>query len=118
VHGLVHVSEIVDEQADGIGFASLLVLLNSVHNGGVNKAVLISGGSAEPVNDPWDGDGNVLGIKLELWVIIAVAPLIEEGDVDEVPAGLPAATLVFDHVGERSSLNEDVVLLTGGQVLT
>lgn len=65
-----------------------------------------------------DGNRDVLLIKLESGVVIGVTALIEVGDIDEVPVGLPTATLVLDHVSEGSSLDEGMVALAVGDVLT
>jgi hypothetical protein len=118
MEGLVDVSEIVDQQAESVGLASLFVVLDVVHDRCVNEGVLVAWGSAEPVNNPGDSNRDVLGILNEVGIVVDRVALVQVGDVDEVPVGLPAATLVLDHVSEGSCLHEDVVSLAAGNVLT
>ena len=54
---------------------------------------------------------NVVHVFLELRIVLEVAALVEIGNIDEVPVGLPAATLILDLVSERSALHEWVLVL-------
>ena len=77
-------------------------MLDVVHNGCVDEAVFIASASLEPVNDCGDCNADVLGVELEFGEVSVVTTLIEIGDIDEMPVGLPTTTSVLDHVSERS----------------
>lgn len=68
-------------------------------------------GALDPVDDCGDREVNRVSVELEPWVVIDVATLVEVWLVDEVPAGLPAATLSLDFVSKSCALNEGVVAL-------
>lgn len=92
-------------------------MFDVIHDCAVNEGVLVASISLKPVNDGWDGNTDVLRVKLEVWVAVHVTALVKVGDIYKVPVGLPAATLVLDHVGEGSCLNEDMISFTVGDVL-
>ena len=75
----------------------------------------MAGFAAEPVTDVGDDLANVFFFELELGEIANRTALVKVGGIDEVPAGLPAATLGFDFVGECSTLNERVVIFKVGK---
>jgi hypothetical protein len=118
VKGLVDVSEIVDEETESIGSATLFILLYCVHDSGVDKGVLVSSRVAQPVNDVRDHNRDVLGVKMEIRIVTQAPTIAQVGNVHEVPARLPTATLVLDHVGKRCCFNERMILLAAGQVFS
>ena len=52
---------------------------------------------------------DVVHILLKLRIVLQIATLVKVGDVDEVPVGLPAASLVLNLVSECSTLHERVM---------
>lgn len=72
----------------------------------------------EPIDNIWNVLSNVVIVKLELRIILEVASLVEVRDINEVPVGLPAATLVLYHISERSTLNEGIFVFAAGDSLT
>ena len=114
VKGLVDVTEIVDEETESIGSATLFILLHCVHDSGVDKGVLVTSRVAQPVNDVWDHNRDVLGVKLEIRIVTQAPTIAQVGNVHEVPVRLPAATLVLDHVGKWCCLNKRMIPLAAG----
>ena len=117
VHGLVDVSQIVDQKAESIGLSSGFIVVVVLHYSSVSVTLLVVALVRQPVDDVGDVLGDVVHILLELGVVLEVATLVEVGDVNEVPVGLPTATLVLDFVSKGSTLNEGVLVLTAGDGL-
>ena len=85
VEWLVDISEIVDEQAECIRFAALLVALHGVHHCGIDEAALVVGSAGQPINNSRNSLRNILGIELEVGIVVDVVTLLEVGGVNEVP---------------------------------
>lgn len=117
VHGLVDVSQIVDQKAESVGLSSGFIVVVVLHYSSVSVTLLVVSLIRQPVDNVGDVLGDVVHILLELGVVLEVATLVEVGDVNEVPVGLPAATLVLDLVSEGGTLNEGVLVLTVGDSL-
>ena len=111
VKWLVNVSEIVDEQSEGIWLSVLLIVLHLGHHGLVDEVILIVGGLSQPVTDTEHCSGDVLGVELELRVLVDWTALVEVGSVNEVPVWLPAATSHLDVVCEGAWLHEGIIKL-------
>ena len=108
VHGLVDVSQIVDQEAESVGLSSGFIVVVVLHYSSVSVTLLVVALVGQPVDDVGDVLGDVVHILLELGVVLQVAALVKVGDVDEVPVGLPAASLVLNLVSECSTLHEGV----------
>lgn len=56
VEWLMDVSDIVDQESQGIGLGLFLVILQEFHHGGVDEVLLVVVLLIEPVNDVGDND--------------------------------------------------------------
>jgi hypothetical protein len=65
----------------------------------------------EPVGDTSDGLGDVVGIGLE-FIVINVLVVVQIRLIDEMPRGLPGASVVLDIVSESDTLGESMFVFT------
>jgi len=108
----VDVSKVVDQKANRHRTASCVVSLRIGIDRAIERSLLVARCVVEPGNDGRDGDADVLFVKLEIGVVIGVAALVEEGNIDEVPVGLPSATAHLNVVRVGRALHEGMVQLT------
>ncbi len=85
VEWLVNVSEVVDQQSEGVRFGLVFVAYVAL-DGLVDERALVVAGSREPVLDCGDHSSDVIVIEFELGVVVDGPALIQKGGVNEVPA--------------------------------
>ena len=89
----------------GVGFH--LVSPHSLNRKlGVVVALLV-----EPVLDAGNSFRNVVSISLE-FIVIDVLIVVQIRLIDEMPAGLPASTMIFDVVCESNTLSEGMFIFS------
>ena len=106
------VSDVVDEESDGVGEALLLSQGRELlHHGGVDEAALVGAGVGDPLLEGGNSLVDGIGVGLEVGVVLLAASLVEVGSVNEVPARLPGAALCLDLVGEGRAFHKWIVTL-------
>ena len=108
VHRLMNISQIVDQKAESIGLSSGFIVVVVLHYSSVSVTLLIVALVWQPIDNVGDVLCDVVHILLKLRIVLQIATLVKVGDVDEVPVGLPAASLVLNLVSECSTLHERV----------
>jgi hypothetical protein len=114
VEGLMDVSNVMDEQSQGIWSAEGFGV-NVTHNLFVGVGVLVVAGVAEPVGDLGDHKGDVLDVEYKVRVVWDTWTVINEGSINEVPFWLPATAGWLDIVSKCGTLNERVVWFFHGE---
>ena len=112
VQRLMDVTNIVNEEADGI--RETLLLRKSwelLHHSCIDKAGLIVALAGDPLLERWDSLINWIGVWLEVRVILGTASLVEIRNVNEVPAWLPGATFSLDFVGKCCAFHKRIAAL-------
>lgn len=84
-----------------------MIFSNSLDRKGVFVVTLL----VEPVFDAGDSFSNVVGVNLE-FIVIDVLIVVQIRLIDEMPAGLPASTMIFDVVCESHTLCEGMFVFS------
>lgn len=112
VQWLVHITNVVDQEAHGIRETIFLgvILIRVIHNGLVLVGLLVPFCLREPHVECIDNLGDVVRIEGEI-VVVDFATLVKEGLINEVPAFLPLAALGLDLISEGGTLDHWVLAL-------
>lgn len=108
--GLVNISHIVDEEAEGVRLAVFLIF-HVLHHSSVDEVLLVAWLFSDPSHDSLNGRRDVSCREYEVGEITDITTLIQEWCVNEMPVGLPTATLVLNGISHGSTLNEWVISL-------
>lgn len=118
MEGLVHIPNVVDQQAQSIRFSKIFItFVKTIQDVVVNVATFVLFtilSSREPLDQICTTVGHV--VLVVVVVVDTIIVLILEYVVLKVEVRLPSATVVLDIIGESSALNEGVVFLTVGQL--
>ena len=117
VEGLHKIADVVDEKAQAVGLADILIVAELVHQVGVDVAVLVVIAllAAEPGDDIVEGSGQVAVGVVD--IVVGDRSFLDVGVVDEMEITLPALSVVLEVISEGGALNESVLVLVRNPVV-
>ena len=116
VEGLDEVTHIVDEEAEGVRFGDVLIVIELVHQVGVHGASLVICAlfARKPGDNTVKSHSKIARVFDD--IVVTLLALIDIWEVNEVVVTLPPFAVVLEIVGERGALNEGVLVLVRGHV--